>query len=167
MTALADVLAGVPGRVARGVVWLDENDPGWWRTDAPARPDVDQSCDPGGPIDPDALDMSHPCYCVLGQRWGNYYAARISIDEALSFGFDAQGGADLTPDLAQSEVTGVLAAIDTEFTALTAEWTRVIEGRREVEAARRAAACCPCRGLLCDPECACQACPKTESDLED
>lgn len=35
------------------------------------------------------------------------------------------------------------------------------------EAARVAAACCPCRGTVCDPGCTCPGCPKSVTELVD
>jgi hypothetical protein len=106
-------------RVGRGVRWLDQNLPGWWKAD---RPD---NGDNGGPIRVDELSMSHNCYCVLGQLLGNYYRAEISIEQAVEFGFDSSVGS-----LAR-DVTEVDEAMADEFDALRELWIREIEQRRE------------------------------------
>lgn len=96
-------------RVAAGVAWLDEHDPGWWREDAPEHLTRDAQ-----PIDLDRLDIDDPCRCVLGYRWGHFGhalvdALRDASDVALGFDGDS---ADEVPEL-------------------TAEWRRVISERRE------------------------------------
>lgn len=98
-------------RVDRGVEWLDQHIPDWWHADRPS-----QGFDKGGAIDLDALSMSRPCWCVLGQLLGSFYRAEITLDQAVAFGFDA------------SSATG--AATADEFEALTELWSRVIEARR-------------------------------------
>ena len=112
-------------RVAAGCAWLEETDPGWWRQDAPRRGKG------GGPIDLDELRMADPCNCVLGQRWGDYYYARIALDEAVAMGFDTESGSTGTwYGLDARAVAERSAAMSTEFDELTAEWTRVITERR-------------------------------------
>jgi hypothetical protein len=103
----------IPERVARGVAWLDEHVRGWWLPDREAA------------IDLDGMTMSQACSCVLGQLFGDYYAAPIALDEAIEAGFDTSKGRD--PLLTVEQWT---AAISEEFSALTAEWGRVIEARR-------------------------------------
>ncbi|MEV4846120.1 hypothetical protein AB0K20_23245 [Micromonospora matsumotoense] len=110
------MLSDLRARVERGVAWLDQHHPGWWHADRPRHDD-------GGPIDLDNLSMSHTCYCVLGQMLGNYYRAKISIDEAVACGFDAA-----TP--AMPEEGAWMAAMSDEFEALTGLWSQVIERRR-------------------------------------
>lgn len=117
MTATLTV-GDLQDRVDRGVKWLDANLPGWWKTDRPDRGED------GGPIRVDELQMSHNCYCVLGQLLGNYYRAEISIDQAVEFGFDSSVGS-----LAR-DVTEVDEAMADEFDALRELWTRVIDQRR-------------------------------------
>lgn len=107
-------------RVDRGVVWLDEHLPDWWRADRP-----DQGFDKGGPIDVNALVMRDPCGCVLGQLLGNYYRAEIGLDEATECGFDTAARAE--------DYDGhdeIREAMKDEFEALTELWSRVIEQRR-------------------------------------
>lgn len=109
-------------RVARGVAWLDTNDPGWWKVDQPGHgPD-------SGPIDLDNLTMRHCHYCVGGYRWGSYYLMPISLDKAVACGFDVSDAA-----IWDAEV-GDLRSADAEFEALGVEWTRVITERREAAA---------------------------------
>lgn len=120
-------------RVAAGAAFLDSHDPGWWRAD------VEWA------IDLDALDLMNGERCVLGQRCPletrecSFYvqgailsgvaadypgldldhaeAAELLIDEwARPLGFQARGVAVLE------------RAAD--FDDLTAEWKRVITGRR-------------------------------------
>lgn len=87
----------IRARVAAGAAWLDKNRPGW-----------------DSRVDLDALCMPDPCYCILGQEFGDYYDAPISLDDGVAFGFDAEGAAD---EMA-------------EFSALSTEWARLIEARR-------------------------------------
>lgn len=104
-------------RVAAGAAWLDEHDPGWWRTDAPEDPSLGRDAQP---IDLDRLDLASPCMCVLGHRWGHYAHARLEAingHDAVGFGFDAE--TDVYPDRR------------VEYQHLTAEWRRVIRERRE------------------------------------
>jgi hypothetical protein len=44
--------------VQLGAAFLDEHDPGWWRTDPPK----------GEPINLDTLALDSDCECILGQR---------------------------------------------------------------------------------------------------
>lgn len=104
-------------RVARGIAWLDDHDPGWWREDAPTRPGVDRS----RPIDLGTLDMDDPCGCVLGHRYGDYYEAPITVETCVRLGFDAN------------------ADDGAEWSALGAGWRKVITARRDAERARPAA----------------------------
>lgn len=112
-------------RVTRGIAWLDQHLPDWWRTDRP-----NHGAENGGPIDPDALVMSHSCYCVLGQLLGNYYRATdhgLTLDQAVAYGFDTAlvtSRSLIGPD---DDVDAWMAA---EFDALTALWRAVIEQRR-------------------------------------
>ncbi len=104
-------------RVAAGVAWLDEHDPGWWRTDAPEDPTRGRDAQP---IDLGRLSLSSPCGCILGHRWGHY--ANALLDAPLDappwrMGFDA--AAQVYPDRR------------VEYRHLTAEWRRVIRERRE------------------------------------
>ncbi|MCX5066935.1 hypothetical protein OOJ91_13870 [Micromonospora lupini] len=114
-------------RVDRGVTWLDEHHGGWWRVDL-----LDRGED-GGPIDLDALSMSHNCYCVLGQLLGSYFRAEIALDESVRCGFDTAtfSNADLGRMNRDDEYRAECeTGRDDEFTALTALWTQVIERRR-------------------------------------
>lgn len=110
--------ASIAERVAAGVAWLDADDPNWWKPDR---------------IDLDELNMAHPCYCVLGQSRGNYYAAPITVEQCVAMGFDTAAGATGDPTRMVNDVeyvTQVLAAAAVEFDDLATEWARVIEERR-------------------------------------
>jgi len=150
-------MSTVAERVAAGCAWLDEHDPGWWREDAVGNGPA------GGPVNLDEMSMRSTCNCVLGQIYGGYYNAPIQLDESVARGFD-------TSVLVDSRESNDVAG--DEFGLLTVEWSRVITDRREAEARRVAAgvaACCPCRGAVCDPGCPCTSgeCPKTEAEVTD
>ena len=102
--------AEIAERVARGVAWLDEHDPTWWRADATPVSSMHDS----EPIELDRLDISDPCGCVLGHRWGHFGHAMIDAPyfgrRPAALGFDAYENA--------------------EYGGLTAEWRRVIRARR-------------------------------------
>jgi len=127
MTVIDVTILDIRRRVAAGVEWLDANDPGWWKADQPG-------CgSEGGPIDLDALVMSHACYCVLGQRLGSMWNAPLTVDQAVELGFDTAVGAEMDVDRYNdsAEYAGrARRARDDEFDALTAEWRRCIEARR-------------------------------------
>ncbi|MEU6387694.1 hypothetical protein ABZ847_29525 [Streptomyces bauhiniae] len=114
------MLSDLKARVERGVAWLDEHLPDWWRADRPS-----QGFDQGGPIDLDALVMRDPCGCVLGQLLGNYYRAELSIDTASACGFDTAARVDDCdgPD-------EIRDAMRDEFEALAELWSQVISRRR-------------------------------------
>lgn len=122
MTAPALTVGELRSRVASGAAWLDLHHPDWWRTD---RPDQGGSWEGGGPVDPDALVMSHPCYCVLGQLLGDFYRADLTLDDAIRYGFDAGTG-----DGCQGDHDDWWARLDEEFDALTQLWRQTIEQRR-------------------------------------
>lgn len=142
MTDTTQATPTIRQRVSSGVAWLDEHVADWWRP---------------GWVKLTTLDMARPCRCVLGQLYGDYYDAPITLEQATDLGFDATDDAPLGESLA------------TEWDALAAEWTQVIEVRRATEAARIAAACCPCRDAVCDAGCTCpnRQCPKTETEVTD
>jgi hypothetical protein len=60
----------VEERVARGVEWLDANEPGWERR-----------------IKLDALILSSSCRCILGQIYGSFHRRPDELEEADEFGF--------------------------------------------------------------------------------
>lgn len=105
-------------RVLRGVAWLDQHDPGWWREDAPEYRDRNAQ-----PIDLDRLDLGDPCGCIFGHRWGYYGHAPVGDTAAASLG--CYSASALAADPATR--AGVVA----EYAELTAEWRRVIRERRE------------------------------------
>lgn len=113
-------------RVDRGITWLDGKLLDWWHADRPS-----QGFENGGPIDLDALQMKHSCYCVLGQLLGSFYRAELTLPQAVAFGFDASTGAD-APDepRTDAEWDAWHARMADEFDALTELWSRVIEQRR-------------------------------------
>lgn len=115
---MADTIADRPdlpdlqARVELGVAWLDEHLPDWWHADRPS------STRGGGPIDLNRLAMQTSCRCVLGQLFGDYRLAPMSLEQAVEYGFD---GAD---------TSGVRGAALAEFEALGELWRGVIEARR-------------------------------------
>lgn len=127
MTVIDVTALDIRRRVTAGVEWLDATDPGWWRADQPGHGPE------SGPIDLDALVMSSSCYCVLGYRWGGYYRAPLTVDQAVELGFDTAVGAamDVRRYNSSEEYRQALqSAQDDEYDALTAEWRRCIEARR-------------------------------------
>lgn len=116
-------MSTVTERVAAGAAFLDEHDPEWWRAD------VDRA------IDLDDLDLACGDCCVLGQRcplevrsdpethFGSWVwiladsRDLLTVEEwATSRGFQVSWGESLKGDRA--------------YGLLTAEWKRVIAGRR-------------------------------------
>lgn len=102
-------------RVERGATLLDEHVPGWY-----AR------------VDLATLDVAHPCACVLGQLFGNYYAAAALnlVDHdtlvAVSHGFDVR------LYRRNSQPThATQAELDAEIGALEAAWIAAIAERRQ------------------------------------
>lgn len=103
-------MSSIAERVAAGAALLDEKLPDWW---APNR------------IDLAVLDLSRPCYCVIGQvaperEYGDAIEAGwlgLTFDDAYRYGFTA--------------VTAAHASDWREvYPKLTAEWRRVITERR-------------------------------------
>jgi hypothetical protein len=127
MTTAVLTTSALQARVAAGVAWLDVNDPGWWKSRQPGRgPD-------GRAIDLDELSMSHPCYCVLGHRFGSYMYAPMTIDQAVALGFDTASGAAMDVDRYNTDdeyMAAAQAAMQEEFDALTRLWAQVIRRRR-------------------------------------
>ena len=120
-------------RVAAGVAFMDTSDPGWWRED------IERAIDLGD------FDISRPDACVLAQRCplevlaehaGALDAESLTagdMDEAyfvnaagLSDGA-VRDGETLTEWATARGFTGNAD----EMPALTAEWQRVITGRRQ------------------------------------
>lgn len=129
--------AWIRERVEAGAARLDATDPDWWRTDPPD----------GRVIDLAQLDIASGYRCVLGQRYGHFDEIALGIDEAGHCGFDFFHSG--------------------EIPQLTAAWVELISERRQAEAARVAAACCPCRGAVCAPGCECPDCPHDVTELVD
>jgi hypothetical protein len=90
----------VAERVAAGVAWLDENVPGWAER-----------------IDLEQLNLASCQRCVLGQLFGDFNDApqpASGLVTSAHLGFDRHHG---EPNF-------------TAYSALTAEWRRVIEQRQ-------------------------------------
>lgn len=109
----------IPNRVARGVAWMDERYPDWWRED----------CE--HPIDTNVLDMNSPRKCLLGQIHGSFYNSPICTDEAVALGFDSD---DMWPDgFGTDFITDDderLTPVQREFAELTEQFAAVIAFRR-------------------------------------
>lgn len=106
-------LVGIPERVARGVALLDQKRPGWEQE-----------------IDLDTLDISKPCFCVVGQMYKSYFSP-FEAGAVDLVGWDAYDYDDNAPALIEHGFSGVRSADDDgEFDALTVEWNRVIRARR-------------------------------------
>jgi hypothetical protein len=121
-------------RVAAGAKFLDEHDPGWWRAD------VERA------IDLDTLDLHNGDMCVLGQRCPlettrdcPFYVRAVQLTgigpDYEDLDFDDQEGIEADIDqwaiplgFQAGGATGTERAAD--YRALTAEWKRVITGRR-------------------------------------
>lgn len=108
MTAptIPDVLGTPAERVGLGAQWLDHVDhllgqPSWWRL-----------------IDLIRLDMGSQTKDILGQLFGSFMRAPISLDQAVAFGFDATGDG------------GEEGEAD-EYAALHDAWVDLITERRE------------------------------------
>src|SRR5574341_1218326 len=88
--------------VARGVRWLDEHQPGWWKTG-------------DGGIELSTLNLHYPCECILGQLEDDFY------ESCYKNGL-------LKPD---AQRLGFTATKGMSWRSLTAEWKRVIRTRRK------------------------------------
>lgn len=90
------------GAVTRGAAFLDEKAPGWFHR-----------------LDRNALEMNDCSRCVLGQLFGNYYAAlearQYSTDEAAGMGFS---------------VARPFSGVYENWVRLRARWLQEIDGRR-------------------------------------
>ena len=131
-------------RVAAGAAFLDERDPDWWRAD------VDRA------IDLEILDLAEPAHCVLGQRCPVAVLARFCyLDPGDEDGLSAEwwraytayamdlsglGDAGIGPLAAWGDEHGFSNSAGKDaYPALTAEWKRVITGKRAMLASLRAA----------------------------
>ena len=91
-------------QVADGARFLDSNVPGWFRS-----------------IDLSRLNMSNPCYCVVGQLFRSFEAGLEQLDvdatdgEDIALGFDRPDSLDL--------------GYPRDLAALTLIWKREIEAR--------------------------------------
>lgn len=119
-------MSTITERVAAGAVFLDEHDPDWWRA-----------------IDLDTLRLNDPDQCVLGQRCPVEAWRRAPIGESRFATYAAVlSGMNLREMSEWAEALGFEAGSDDrccsggEYDVLTAEWKRVITGRRVSERAR-------------------------------
>ena len=130
-------MATVAERVARGAALLDDKDPGWWRDEG------ERAIRLGN------LEMAEPEHCVLGQRcpvtvlaafchlspgdedelsalsaqwWRAYTAYAIELS---GLDYDSEPSLDRW-----GRYHGFSGSIFDEYPGLTAEWIRVITGRR-------------------------------------
>jgi hypothetical protein len=107
-------------RVAQGAALLDKKRPNWWRE-----------------IDVDSLDIQSTCGCVLGQLGrtafpmaqhpydGGLFLVGLPSYHSRAYGFDVSSDADEAATIDEED-----RLARNEYTALTAEWKRVIEARR-------------------------------------
>ena len=100
-------MSTIAQRVAAGVAFLDAGgNPDWWRAD----------------IDLGVLDLADCGRCIFGQLYGHYWKG-IELHE-LTDGATVALGFTVTGDEPGQE------ADESEYAPLTAEWKRVIAGRR-------------------------------------
>lgn len=102
-------------RVRRGAALLDAELPGWWER-----------------VQVNELNMGRKCACVLGQLYpstpGDWGAG-----VAPSYGYDVgrrELGIEPNHAAALLGFDAIGLYLDEDYTALAAEWTRVIESRR-------------------------------------
>lgn len=145
MSAPTTPPASIRTRVEAGAAWLDQHRPGW----------LDE-------IDLITLDVGDRDYCVMGQLYGD-----ADWPDALASQLDAiaHGLLAATTTIGGRSLSG--SERFAEYQVLTESWRDLIERRITAEAARVAAACCPCRGVICDPGCTCRDCPHSETELTD
>lgn len=125
-------MSTITERVALGEALMDERDPGWWREDAEP------------PIDLRVLDLGSTDLCVLGQRCPlDALADAVGAEspEMLTYA-DRDEAYAVNAVLLRGGTGGWRPSLDVwalahgftgggdEMDALTAEWKRVIEGRR-------------------------------------
>ncbi len=129
-------MSAVTERVTRkGVPFMDEHDPGWWRAD------IDR------PVNLDLLDIAATDRCVLGQR-----CPLVALAAAVGAGSPDRltaGDWDEAYAVNAARLRGIPApftsldvwAFEHGFTGsseemgeLTGQWRQVIAGRREAEA---------------------------------
>lgn len=92
MTSLKQELALLPERIDRDEAWLDEKYPGWEKK-----------------IDPDSLDMSNYCECILSQAIGGYDARSVLLPDQMAY-----LGLDL-PTMPSFYYESYLAAAETQW----------------------------------------------------
>ena len=125
-------MSTITERVAAGAAYLDEHDPDWWRAD------VERA------IDLATLNLSHGDACVLGQRCP--LAVPDGITEYEAYGYELSGTVTwrMLSEWAAPlgfQIYGAWREDGTtegrprseemdEYRELTAEWKRVITGRR-------------------------------------
>jgi hypothetical protein len=136
-------------RVEAGAAWLTEHRPGWLNR-----------------IDLITLDLGDPVCCVLVQEYGDFANSPLAWnydDEqpAADLGFDQYRTDTLADDEGQLIVPFENARRD--YAELTEAWKAYVLD----EAARVAAACCPCRDTICNPGCGCPDCPHSDTEITD
>jgi hypothetical protein len=121
------------GRVAAGVVFMDTADPGWWREDTERA------------IDLADFDISRPDACVLAQRCPLEVLAErtgaLNAETLLDSDMDeayfanavrlSDGAVRDDQTLTEWATAHGFTGNGDEMPALTAEWKRVITGRRK------------------------------------
>jgi hypothetical protein len=107
--------ATITERVAAGAAFLDEHDPQWWR------PDVERA------IDLDRLDLGSGGRCILGQRCPLEGPSPFTRQSEAMSGFSWE---DDEEALDRWATRYGFDAGDVQYAELTAEWKRVITGRR-------------------------------------
>jgi hypothetical protein len=100
-------------RVAAGAAFLDEHDPEWWRAD------VERA------IDLDTLDLAEGDVCILGQR-----CPLAANDQYIAYGVMLSGLQETFAVDHWAVQYGFQADDSAEYDDLTAEWRKVITGRR-------------------------------------
>jgi hypothetical protein len=124
--ATAFSAALVRRRVSRGMAFQDHADaPRWWAPDA------------RDAIDLGRLNMGHRGHCVLGQRYGNYEMGIVLLGlapaQSVRLGFHARARLFSRRGIYRVRAAGQ------EYEALTAEFSRQIQARRDAEPAQATA----------------------------
>lgn len=115
-------LAAVLARVADGAAWLDLHCPDWTRL-----------------VDVDELRMHEEDRCVLGQVYGDFYAAPMTLAEAIEYGFESVE-AVAGDELDDPDDIARLVRMDVEYWLLEDAWHDLIHARRGATAGASLAA---------------------------
>jgi hypothetical protein len=110
----------VTERVAAGAAFLDEHDPEWWRAD------VERA------IDLDRLNIRSDGACILGQRCPLERDDKYLAFGAILSGIPASSGFRMDAWAVPLGFTSDWSSDnqEEEWGSLTAEWKRIITGRR-------------------------------------